>query len=250
MNTAVRTAVDTFSGMILSPSVAENLHNQTLQALRLVENNLSDEIKSVEKLELRMAIIGTMKAGKSTILNGIMGYDLLPSRNTAMTTLPTEILFSQHTEQPELILKSELISTIDEISRKLQLKSSDCNLSTRLRNEQDLMIVMQHISANKHITLELVTCGQSKIVDSLKYINDVVRISIMLNIESSINSTWIPRLKVPLRHSTSIPQGEFIIVDTPGPNDSNLTAHLRQIVISELQKAALILSNRIETITN
>ncbi|CAM4983688.1 unnamed protein product [Rotaria socialis] len=248
MNTAVRTAVDTFSGMILSPSVAENLHNQTLHALRLVENNLSgtfeqlnvkslhssstlneltqypnlfrDEIKSVEKLELRMAIIGTMKAGKSTILNGIMGYDLLPSRNTAMTTLPTEILFSQHTEQPELILKSELISTIDEISRKLQLKSSDCNLSTRLRNEQDLMIVMQHISANKHITLEFVTCGQSKIVDSLKYINDVV---------------------LPLRHSTSIPQGEFIIVDTPGPNDSNLTAHLRQIVISELQKAALIL---------
>ncbi|CAF1191891.1 unnamed protein product [Rotaria sordida] len=63
----------------------------------------------------------------------------------------------------------------------------------------------------------------------------------MLNIENSIDSTWIPRLKVPLAHSFSIPQGEFIIIDTPGPNDSNLSAHLRQIVISELQKATLIL---------
>ncbi|CAF4849655.1 unnamed protein product, partial [Rotaria sp. Silwood2] len=67
-----------------------------------------------------------------------MGYDLLPSRNTAMTTLPTEILFSQHTKEPQLILKSELITMIHEIGRQLQLKDNQYNLEIRLRNEEDL----------------------------------------------------------------------------------------------------------------
>ncbi|CAF4626894.1 unnamed protein product [Rotaria sp. Silwood1] len=260
---------DVIAGMTLSPSVSENLYNQTLDTLRSSENKLCGickqlnseslrsslthddltqyhnffrcEIESVEKLELRMAIVGTMKAGKSTILNAIMGYDLLPSRNTAMTTLPTEILFSQDTQQPQLILKSELINMINIIARQLQLKSNESNLQIRLRNEEDLIKMVHNMSANEPMTLTTTTNESSKIVGSLKYINDVVRISIMLNIENSIDSTWIPRLKVPLPHSFSIPQGEFIIIDTPGPNDNNLSSHLRQIVISELQKATLIL---------
>ncbi|CAF1556939.1 unnamed protein product, partial [Didymodactylos carnosus] len=150
---------------------------------------------AVEKLEVRMAIVGTMKAGKSTILNAIMGYELLPSRNTAMTTLPTEMSFSRHTEQPQLILKSELITTINNIGRELKLKSNERNLENRLRNDEDLIKMMNNLSTNELMTLEATTYGNLKIVDSLKYINDVVRISIMLNIENTINSTWIPRLR-------------------------------------------------------
>ncbi|CAF2725663.1 unnamed protein product [Rotaria sp. Silwood2] len=269
MDTAITTTANTIAGMTLSSSVSESLYNQTLNILRSSENTLCHiveqlnseslqssstlddltqyrnffrhEIKSVEKLELRMAIVGTMKAGKSTILNAIMGYDLLPSRNTAMTTLPTEILFSQHTKEPQLILKSELITMIHEIGRQLQLKDNQYNLEIRLRNEEDLIKMVKNISTGDLMILATETYENSKIVDSLKYINDVVRISIMLNIENSINYTWIPRLKVPLPHAFSCPQGEFIIIDTPGPNDSNLSAHLRQIVISELRKATLIL---------
>ena len=38
-----------------------------------------------------MTIIAPMKAGKSTIINSIIGQELLPSHSAAMTTLPTAI---------------------------------------------------------------------------------------------------------------------------------------------------------------
>lgn len=57
------------------------------------EQQVNQEIEKVKNLELRMAIVAPMKAGKSTITNAIIGQDILPSRNAAMTTLPTEIIF-------------------------------------------------------------------------------------------------------------------------------------------------------------
>jgi predicted GTPase len=57
---------------------------------------------NVEKLELMMAIVAPMKAGKSTIINAIAGQEILPSRNAAMTTLPTQIIFNSDLTQPTL----------------------------------------------------------------------------------------------------------------------------------------------------
>jgi hypothetical protein len=64
--------------------------------------NIKGEIEKVKKLELKMAIAAPMKAGKSTIINALIGQELLPTRNTAMTTLPTEIAFSRNVSEPTL----------------------------------------------------------------------------------------------------------------------------------------------------
>jgi hypothetical protein len=53
---------------------------------------MRNELEKVRNLELRMAIVAPMKAGKSTIINAILGQGLLPTRNSAMTTLPCEIV--------------------------------------------------------------------------------------------------------------------------------------------------------------
>ncbi|URR36593.1 dynamin family protein [Thermosynechococcus sp. HN-54] len=39
-----------------------------------------------------MAVVAPIKAGKSTIINAIVGQPLLPARNTAMTAIATEII--------------------------------------------------------------------------------------------------------------------------------------------------------------
>jgi predicted GTPase len=49
------------------------------------QKQISDEAHKVQNLELRMAIVAPMKAGKSTITNAIIGQEILPSRNSAMT---------------------------------------------------------------------------------------------------------------------------------------------------------------------
>ncbi len=70
--------------------------------------SIENEITKVKNLELRMAIAAPMKAGKSTIINAIVGQDILPSRNAAMTTLPTEIVFSKDVTEPKLKLRYQL----------------------------------------------------------------------------------------------------------------------------------------------
>ena len=52
---------------------------------------LQAEIMKIERMELILAVVGTMKAGKSTTINAIVGAEVLPARNRPMTALPTLI---------------------------------------------------------------------------------------------------------------------------------------------------------------
>jgi replication fork clamp-binding protein CrfC len=52
---------------------------------------LNNEAQKVDKLEMVLAVVGTMKAGKSTTINAIVGSEILPNRNHPMTSLPTLI---------------------------------------------------------------------------------------------------------------------------------------------------------------
>lgn len=42
---------------------------------------LSGEMSKLERLEMVLAVVGTMKAGKSTTINAIVGTEVLPNRN-------------------------------------------------------------------------------------------------------------------------------------------------------------------------
>ncbi|MFX4316464.1 clamp-binding protein CrfC, partial [Enterobacter sp. 63] len=50
---------------------------------------LNNELRKITRLEMVLAIVGTMKAGKSTTINAIVGTEVLPNRNRPMTALPT-----------------------------------------------------------------------------------------------------------------------------------------------------------------
>lgn len=78
------------------------------------EQQVKQEVEKVKNLELRMAIVAPMKAGKSTITNAIIGQDILPSRNSAMTTLPTEIIFDAGLQEPILTLSPEIVTVFQE----------------------------------------------------------------------------------------------------------------------------------------
>ena len=46
---------------------------------------LHNELRKITRLEMVLAIVGTMKAGKSTTINAIVGTEVLPNRNRPMT---------------------------------------------------------------------------------------------------------------------------------------------------------------------
>ncbi|MFN5610712.1 MAG: dynamin family protein, partial [Pseudanabaena sp.] len=99
--------------VIVVLSQAQSLMNYANQELVTLNSyaqhakSIENEITKVKNLELRMAIVAPMKAGKSTIINAIVGQDILPSRQQAMTTLPTEIVFSKEVTEAKLMLRHE-----------------------------------------------------------------------------------------------------------------------------------------------
>lgn len=64
--------------------------------------NIENDRANLEKNQMVLGVIGTMKAGKSTTINAIVGMEILPNRETAMTTLPTLIRNKHGQVQPVL----------------------------------------------------------------------------------------------------------------------------------------------------
>jgi GTPase Era involved in 16S rRNA processing len=229
------------------------------EVLCLVQR-LEFEFDKVNKLELRMPIIAPMKAGKSTIINAILGQELLPTRNTAMTVIPTEIVLNnintqQSDDTPYLYLDTKFI---DEITR---LQSS---IQDHLKNDSD---ALQNISSSYPHLLEIVqqlqntpasypilttkTYGAGQICRILAFINDIIRIhEILIGNKNSRNSiekfSILPRIYASysiIGNESFIYDslGNLVIVDTPGPNEATNSTLLKEICFHELEKAGIIL---------
>lgn len=67
----------------------EQLFNKS-KALKRIEELQGERTKIIRK-EMVLAVVGTMKAGKSTTINAIVGKEILPNRNRPMTSIPTLI---------------------------------------------------------------------------------------------------------------------------------------------------------------
>ncbi len=76
---------------MLSDSKNENrLLFDKQKALKRIEELEGEQIKTARR-EMVLAVVGTMKAGKSTTINAIVGQEILPNRNRPMTSVPTLI---------------------------------------------------------------------------------------------------------------------------------------------------------------
>ncbi|MBS9782475.1 MAG: dynamin family protein [Arcobacter sp.] len=65
-----------------------------------------------------MAVVGTMKAGKSTTINAIVGREILPNRNRPMTALPTLICHNSQRTEPLLSFDNQDINIFRNKVRK------------------------------------------------------------------------------------------------------------------------------------
>ncbi|CAF3394524.1 unnamed protein product [Rotaria sp. Silwood2] len=104
-------------------------HTETPRSIQTTIHDLNFIYSNVNDLELRMCIVAPMKAGKSTIINAILGQNMLPSRNAAMTIIPTEVVLQVAEsggtiEEPTLVMEKELISQIIVMQQEARSKLS------------------------------------------------------------------------------------------------------------------------------
>ncbi|CAF3795821.1 unnamed protein product [Rotaria sp. Silwood1] len=207
-----------------------------------------------------MPIIAPMKAGKSTIINAILGQELLPTRNTAMTVIPTEIVLNNISTQksddtPYLYLDVKFIDEINRIQSSIRnhlQNYSDALQNISLSYPHLLEIVQQLQNASTSCpTLTTKTSGVDQICRVLAFINDIIRIHVILieNDDSKISIekfSILPRIYAPYSaigdesfiHNAL---GNLVIVDTPGPNEASGSKLLKKIFLDELEKAGIIL---------
>lgn len=216
------------------------------------EKQIRSETSKVDNLELRMAIVAPMKAGKSTIVNAVAGQDILPSRNSAMTTLPTEIIFDADLDKPFLTLSNSVLSVFKDTLDSLREKINEQGLEAvreRLAiypHLQKMPELIQELKVGKSIPCE--SKGHKDIALTLTSLNDIIRLCSILDPQSDPIQYLedVPRIKTPFWRSVgdnkkSKTQGKLVIVDTPGPNEAGENLRLPAVVAEQLDKSSIVL---------
>ena len=214
---------------------------------------LNNEAKKVDQLEMVLTILGTMKAGKSTTINAIVGHEVLPNRNYPMTTLPTLIRHRKGQTIPVLnFSNSEPIEKMVEKVREklviLQKRNSleQIDLYKNVGKELVDNIIKQEFGQFKE-KYE----GQEEIFDFLKSLNDLMRLSIDSNIDIELpleeykSIDDFPSIEVEFFHLTNLNEltkGSLALLDTPGPNDEVLGEKLRKVFNTQIERASGILA--------
>lgn len=214
------------------------------------QQEIANEALKVKNLELRMAIVAPMKAGKSTIVNSIIGQDILPSRASAMTTLPTEIVFEAERSEPVLVLSPELLRIFQETLHNLKQKIQDLDpkaLKAKIATHPHLEDLLQEVQNAVGLPMHESVTGREEIVKTLTGLNDIIRIcSLIAPVADPLQLlTDVPRIHTPFWKSDTTGQsenlGNLVIVDTPGPNEAGENLRLVHEVKKQLQKSSIVL---------
>ncbi|BCL40243.1 dynamin family protein [Nostoc sp. MS1] len=211
---------------------------------------ITDEAKKVQKLELRMAIVAPMKAGKSTITNAIIGQEILPSRNSAMTTLPTEIIFDAELTEPVLQLNSHILSVFQETLLALRHQIDELGnerVQEKLAHYPHLANMPKQIQKWVGLSIPAKSQGRDNIIHTLTSLNDIVRLCSILDplADPIQNLRDAPRIYTPFWRSQenikSENLGNLVIVDTPGPNEAGENLQLQLVVEKQLIQSSIVL---------
>lgn len=214
------------------------------------QQQVKEEVNKVDNLQLRMAIVAPMKAGKSTIVNAIAGLEILPSRNSAMTTLPTEVIFDPKAKQPTLILSLQIVEVFQETLSVLRDKINKQGIEEVkkvISQYPHLANIPEKIKDSQELKITSETQGRENIIEKLAGLNDIIRLCNILAPQADplLSLKDVPQIKTPLPHFQKNPQtdrlGNLVIVDTPGPNEAGENLKLKGVVEEQLTKSSIVL---------
>ncbi|MDN8601633.1 clamp-binding protein CrfC [Citrobacter sp. S2-9] len=207
---------------------------------------LNNELRKITRLEMVLAIVGTMKAGKSTTINAIVGTEVLPNRNRPMTALPTLIRHTPGQQEPVLLFSH--VAPIDTLMHTLQQRLQACDrqhLTLALEIDKDMNSLIQRIEQGE--AFERHYLGAQPIFHCLKSLNDLVRLSKALEVDFPFSAyaaiEHIPVIEVEFVHLAGLENapGQLTLLDTPGPNEAG-QPHLQTMLNEQLARASAVLA--------
>lgn len=228
-------------------SEAGSTEQQTLDTAILKHSLevLEGEKTKLEAMEMVVAVVGTMKAGKSTTINAIVGAEVLPNRNAPMTAIPTLIRHSPGMKEPKLLFRNNepinnLCATIN------KTLSNDPGLTGRIVQEApELEGALAFVTRGAKVRQEY--SGQSGIFEFLKSINDLVRVCRVLELEfpfsdyDEMHELPVIEVEFAALSDKEAGLGRLTLLDTPGPNEAG-QKHLKVMLRDQLRKASAVIA--------
>ena len=213
---------------------------------------IEEEIKKLENFDVVLAVVGTMKAGKSTTINAIVGHEILPNRNRPMTALPTLIYHTPNQSTPKLTFNNPKVNEFVKNLQQLLQQNPTWHDNQELGTDEMQALINKII---KGWVFEKAYEGEEKIFEFLADLNDLVRLSetlcrnyqehenkLLFPFNECKNIDQLPKIEVAFRYLSDMKenQGRLILLDTPGPNEAG-QEHLRPMVEEQLQRCSAVL---------
>jgi replication fork clamp-binding protein CrfC len=218
--------------------------------VRSALEQLDGEAAKVTNYEMVLAVVGTMKAGKSTCINAIVGTEVLPNRSEPMTAIPTLIRHVKGQVEPKLRMQNPepLVKLVREIAQNLKdqnvLRSPEY---IEISGTPDGKELIATVLRGKGLLFDGEHVGPDQIFSFLKGLNDLVRLSGAVGIPFPFDEynemDEYPVIEVEYFHlrDQDVGKGSFTILDTPGPNEAG-NPHLKVMLRDQLKKASALLA--------
>lgn len=208
------------------------------------------EIHKLQNFDVVLAVVGTMKAGKSTTINAIVGREIMPNRNRPMTALPTQIIHVQGKTVPTLKFDNPAVQQFAG-SLKQQFANNIHWLQHADLQEDNIQQLIQQIQSDWQFEREYI--GEEAIFDFLRSLNDLVRLAEIIHTRLDENVQFpyaecknihqLPVIEVEFFHlkNKNVGQGNLILLDTPGPNEAGQNIALRKMLDEQLNRSSAVL---------
>ncbi len=231
---------------VLSDSKNENgLLFDKRKALKRIEELEGEQIKTARR-EMVLAVVGTMKAGKSTTINAIVGQEILPNRNRPMTSVPTLIRHVPGKTEP--VLHLEHIQPVRNLLITLQEKlatPAGQQVAQSLQQTGDTRELLDILADDVWLKNEY--HREDEIFTGLASLNDLVRLAAAMGTEFPFDEyaevQKLPVIDVAFSHLVGMDacQGTLTLLDTPGPNEAG-QPQMEMMMRDQLQKASAVLA--------
>lgn len=231
---------------VLSDSKNENrLLFDKQKALKRIEELEGEQIKTARR-EMVLAVVGTMKAGKSTTINAIVGQEILPNRNRPMTSVPTLIRHVPGKTEP--VLHLEHIQPVRNLLITLQEKlatPAGQQVAQTLQQTGDTRELLDILTDDGWLKNEY--HGEEEIFTGLASLNNLVRLAAAMGTEFPFDEyaevQKLPVIDVEFSHLVGMDacQGTLTLLDTPGPNEAG-QPQMEVMMRDQLQKASAVLA--------
>jgi len=204
-------------------------YQKKLEALDTSESQLGE-------LRFRICVVGATKAGKSTLINAIVGKHVAPIGINATTALPCIIRHAPGVLTPKITFDSSILLRAE--SHLRDQKYSENDKYKKIVHSMDKMTreTLFNIEANKMPKFE-------STLDDLYRLNTVAHLCYLLgcadDLLNDLNQNW-PLLEIEfecLRGNSSLPCS-FEIIDTPSLEEKALEINFLRNVVEAAVKSS------------